>query len=681
MAGSVNREAPHLQHKDFELISDYLPAGDQPDAIRALTSELRAGAQYLTLLGVTGSGKTYTMANVIRDLQRPTLVMAPNKTLAAQLYGEFRSFFPKNAVEYFVSYYDYYQPEAYVPSSDTYIEKDASINEHIEQMRLSATKALLERRDTIIVATVSAIYGLGDPTQYLSMVLHVSVGEIIDQRRILRRLAEMQYSRNDMELRRGTYRVRGEVIDIFPGDEETRAIRVELFDEEVESISLFDPLTGEVSEKKQRVTIFPKSHYVTPRQTVIDAVAAIGEELEERLEQLRKDQRLVEAQRLEQRTRYDMEMMLELGYCTGVENYSRHLTGRGPGEAPPTLFDYLPEDALLILDESHVMVPQLGAMYKGDRSRKENLVMYGFRLPSALDNRPLRFEEWEQKTGQTIFVSATPRQYELQRSGTVVEQLVRPTGLVDPEVEIRPVGDQVDDLLSEIGLRTAQGDRVLVTTLTKRMAENLTEYLADHGVRVRYLHSDIDTVERVEIIHDLRLGEFDVLVGINLLREGLDMPEVSLVAILDADREGFLRSDSSLVQTIGRAARNLRGKAILYADTVTGSMQRALAETDRRRERQQVYNEAHGITPKSIEKAVRDIMQDAHMMTPAGGRPGRQKVAEDVARYRHMSPAQLGARIEEMEKQMIRHAEMLEFEEAAAIRDEIKRLKEQVLLQ
>ncbi len=680
MTGSLNREALSLHYKDFELISDYQPAGDQPAAIRTLTEQLRAGEPYLTLLGVTGSGKTYTMANVIRDLQRPTLVMAPNKTLAAQLYGEFRSYFPKNAVEYFVSYYDYYQPEAYVPSSDTYIEKDASINEHIEQMRLSATKALLERRDTVIVATVSAIYGLGDPTQYLSMVLHLSVGEIIDQRRILRHLAEMQYSRNDMELRRGTYRVRGEVIDIFPGDEETRAIRIELFDEEVESISHFDPLTGEVTGKKQRVTIFPKSHYVTPRQTVIDAVAAIGEELEVRLAQLRDSQRLVEAQRLEQRTRYDMEMMLELGYCNGVENYSRHLTGRGPGEAPPTLFDYLPEDALLILDESHVMVPQLGAMYRGDRSRKENLVTYGFRLPSALDNRPLKFEEWEERAGQTIFVSATPRAYELQRSGMVVEQLVRPTGLVDPEVEIRPVADQVDDLLSEIGRRTALGDRVLVTTLTKRMAENLTEYLADHGVRVRYLHSDIETVERVEIIHDLRLGEFDVLVGINLLREGLDMPEVSLVAILDADREGFLRSDSSLVQTIGRAARNLRGKAILYADTVTGSMQRALDETDRRRARQQAYNEAHGITPKSIEKAVRDIMEDAHTMAP-GARLETRKVAEEAARYRHMTPAQLGAQIEQMEKEMIRHAEMLEFEEAAEIRDRIQQLKEQVLKQ
>ena len=631
------------------------------------------------MLGVTGSGKTYTMANVIQDLQRPTLVMAPNKTLAAQLYGDFRSYFPQNAVEYFVSYYDYYQPEAYVPSSDTYIEKDASINEHIEQMRLSATKSLLERRDTIIVSTVSAIYGLGDPSQYLSMVLHLSVGEIINQRNILRRLVEMQYSRNDLELRRGTYRVRGEVIDIFPGDEEMRAIRIELFDEEIESISQFDPLTGEVVNKMQRVTVYPKSHYVTPRQTVIDAVAAISEELKERLAYQRENQQLVEAQRLEQRTRYDLEMMLELGYCNGVENYSRHLTGRGAGEAPPTLFDYLADDALLILDESHVMVPQLGGMYKGDRSRKENLVTYGFRLPSALDNRPLRFDEWEQRANQTVFVSATPRPYELERSAEVVEQVVRPTGLIDPEVEIRPVGDQVDDVLSEITRRTAMGDRVLITTLTKRMAENLTEYLADHGVRVRYLHSDVDTVERVEIIRDLRLGLFDVLVGINLLREGLDMPEVSLVAILDADREGFLRSESALIQTIGRAARNLRGKAILYADKITGSMQRAIDETNRRRERQREYNKEHGITPKSIKKAVTDIMDDARLLSPAE-RAAELKVAEQTAQYQHMTPVELGKTIAEMENQMIRHAELLEFEEAAEMRDQIKQLREQALM-
>jgi len=667
-----------LKNKPFKLFSDYQPAGDQPQAIRALTAGLREGMQHMTLLGVTGSGKTFTMANVIQALQRPTLVMAPNKTLAAQLYGEFRNYFPQNAVEYFVSYYDYYQPEAYVPSSDTYIEKDASINEHIEQMRLSATKALLERRDTIIVSTVSAIYGLGDPTQYLSMVLHLSVGEIINQRNILRRLAEMQYSRNDMELRRGTYRVRGEVIDIFPGDEEVRAIRIELFDEEIETISQFDPLTGEVVNKMQRVTIFPKSHYVTPRQTVIDAAASISAELKERLAYQRENQQLVEAQRLEQRTLYDLEMMLELGYCNGVENYSRHLTGRGAGEAPPTLYDYLGDDALLILDESHVMVPQLGGMYKGDRSRKENLVTYGFRLPSALDNRPLRFDEWEQRAGQTVFISATPRPYELERSAEVVEQVVRPTGLIDPEVEIRPAGDQVDDVLSEINKRTALGDRVLITTLTKRMAENLTEYLADHGVKVRYLHSDIDTVERVEIIRDLRLGEFNVLVGINLLREGLDMPEVSLVAILDADREGFLRSESALIQTIGRAARNLRGKAILYADKITGSMQRAIAETDRRRERQRQYNKEHGITPKSIIKAVADIMDDAHTLSPAE-RDQERKVAETAAKYQHMPPAELGRSIAGMEKQMIHHAEMLEFEEAAEMRDQIKRLKEQVL--
>ena len=668
-----------MKNKPFKLISDYQPAGDQPQAIETLKQGLLDGLAQMTLLGVTGSGKTFTMANVIQDLQRPTLVMAPNKTLAAQLYGEFRNYFPENAVEYFVSYYDYYQPEAYVPSSDTYIEKDASINEHIEQMRLSATKALLERRDTIIVATVSAIYGLGDPSQYLSMVLHLSVGEIINQRNILRRLAEMQYSRNDMELRRGTYRVRGEIIDVFPGDEDARAIRIELFDEEIESISQFDPLTGEVIKKMQRLTVFPKSHYVTPRQTVIDAISAIGAELKERLAYQRDNQQLVEAQRLEQRTLYDLEMMQELGYCNGVENYSRHLTGRGQGEAPPTLFDYLADDALLILDESHVMVPQLSAMYKGDRSRKQNLVTYGFRLPSAMDNRPLMFEEWEKRSGQTVFVSATPRPYELERSGVVVEQVVRPTGLTDPEVEIRPVGDQVDDVLSEITRRTAIGDRVLITTLTKRMSENLTEYLADHGVRVRYLHSDVDTVERVEIIRDLRLGVFDVLVGINLLREGLDMPEVSLVAILDADREGFLRSESSLIQTIGRAARNVRGKAILYADKMTGSMQRAIDETDRRRKRQEEYNLEHGITPKTIIKAVADVMEDARSLSPAD-RAEELKVAEQTATYKNMSPVELGKTIAEMEKQMIRHAEMLEFEEAAEMRDQIKHLKDRVLL-
>jgi excinuclease ABC subunit B len=661
------------------LHSDFKPAGDQPQAIARMIEGIENGLAHQTLLGVTGSGKTFSIANLIQKVQRPTLVLAPNKTLAAQLYGEFREFFPENAVEYFVSYYDYYQPEAYVPSSDTYIEKDASVNEHIEQMRLSATKALLERRDTIIVATVSAIYGLGDPTQYLSMVLHLSRGEIIDQRRILRHLAEMQYSRNDMELRRGTYRVRGDIIDIFPGDEEAQAIRVELFDEEIDSICILDPLTGEILSKLPRITIYPKSHYVTPRQVVLDAAQSIGEELKERLEILRDQQKLVEAQRLEQRTRYDLEMMLELGYCNGIENYSRHLTGRGPGEAPPTLFDYLPEEALLVLDESHVMVPQLGAMYRGDRSRKENLVTYGFRLPSALDNRPLKFEEWQARAPQTIFCSATPRPYELELSGgDVVEQVVRPTGLVDPEVEVRPVADQVDDLLSEINKRTALGDRILVTTLTKRMAENLTEYLADHGIRVRYLHSDIDTVERVEIIRDLRLGEFDVLVGINLLREGLDMPEVSLVVILDADREGFLRSESSLVQTIGRAARNVRGKAILYADRMTGSMERAIAETDRRRNKQVAYNKEHGITPQTILKKVADIMEGAH--EDSRGRMTRVgKVAEGPAGYEDVTPENLGQAIAKLEKQMFTHAELLEFEEAARVRDQISKLKERVL--
>jgi excinuclease ABC subunit B len=668
---------PKREAKPFVLHSKFKPAGDQPQAIEKLVEGLNDGLAHQTLLGVTGSGKTFSIASVIERVQRTTMVMAPNKTLAAQLYGEFREFFPQNAVEYFVSYYDYYQPEAYVPASDTYIEKDASVNEHIEQMRLSATKALLERPDTIIVATVSAIYGLGDPTQYLSMVLHLSKGEMIDQRAILRRLAEMQYSRNDLELRRGTYRVRGDIIDIFPGDEEAQAIRVELFDEEVESICLLDPLTGEILQKLERITIYPKSHYVTPRQVVLDAVETIGAELKERLEQLREAQKLVEAQRLEQRTRYDMEMMLELGYCNGIENYSRHLTGRGAGEAPPTLFDYLPDNALVVLDESHVMVPQLGAMYKGDRSRKENLVLYGFRLPSALDNRPLKFEEWEARAPQLIFCSATPRDYEKERSGELVEQVVRPTGLVDPEVEARPVADQVDDLLSEINKRSAMGDRVLVTTLTKRMAENLTEYLADHGVRVRYLHSDIETVERVEIIRDLRLGEFDVLVGINLLREGLDMPEVSLVAILDADREGYLRSDSSLIQTIGRAARNVRGRAILYADRITGSMERAMAETERRRTKQIEYNREHSITPRTIEKRIGDIMQGAYQQARKPAR--RDRAAEAAGEYADVTPETLGAAIAELEKKMFRHAELLEFEEAARVRDEIGRLKERVL--
>jgi len=583
--------------KRFELESEFSPAGDQPEAIRRLIEGLHDGEAGQTLLGVTGSGKTFTIANVVESVQRPTMILVHNKTLAAQLYGEMKDFFPNNAVEYFVSYYDYYQPEAYVPSSDTFIEKDASINEHVEQMRLSATKALLERPDTIIVATVSCIYGLGDPRSYLSMVLHLVRGDAIDQRSILRRLAELQYTRNEVELHRATYRVRGDLIDIYPAESDGEAVRVELFDGEVESIAVFDPLTGEVLQKLPRYTIYPKSHYVTPREKLLEAVEHIKAELTPRLEQLRDNNKLVEAQRLEQRTRYDIEMILELGYCSGIENYSRYLSGRESGEPPPTLFDYLPDDALLVIDESHVSVPQVGGMYKGDRSRKQTLVEYGFRLPSALDNRPMKFEEFEQKAPQIIYVSATPRQYELEHSGEVIEQVVRPTGLVDPELEVRPVATQVDDLLSEINLRVAVHERVLVTTLTKRMAEDLTDYLNDHGVRVRYLHSDIDTVDRVAINRDLRLGEFDVLVGINLLREGLDMPEVSLVAILDADKEGFLRSEGALIQTIGRAARNVNGKAILYGDKITGSMQRAIAETDRRRQKQLEHNAEHGITP------------------------------------------------------------------------------------
>ncbi len=666
----------------FTLAAPYRPAGDQPAAIAGLVAGLREGFAAQTLLGVTGSGKTFTMANVIAKVQRPTLVMAPNKTLAAQLYGEFKSFFPDNAVEYFVSYYDYYQPEAYVPTSDTYIEKDASINEHIEQMRLAATKALLERRDTIIVATVSAIYGLGDPSAFLKMVLDLECGAKIGQRTILRRLAEMQYGRNDYELRRGTFRVRGEVIDVFPGDSETRAVRIELFDDEVESLVYFDPLTGEVLHHTPRLTIFPRSHYVTPRQTVLDATATIAAELKVRLEELQRAGRLVEAQRLEQRTRYDLEMLHELGYCTGIENYSRHLTGRQSGEPPPTLYDYLPPDALLIVDESHVTVPQLGAMYRGDRSRKETLVEYGFRLPSALDNRPLTFEEWEARAPQTIYISATPRAYELQRSAQVVEQVVRPTGLIDPEVEVRPALSQVDDLLAEIVRVTAAGHRVLVTTLTKRMAENLTDYLAEHKIKVRYLHSDIETVERVEIIRDLRLGTFDVLVGINLLREGLDMPEVALVAILDADKEGFLRSEGSLIQTIGRAARNLDGRAILYADTVTGSMQRALAETGRRRCKQLAYNSEHGITPQGIFKAVADIMEGARPEPAAAARRRPAHAVAEPAAGDHSGPAavrpeQAAQHIAELEKRMYKHAENLEFEEAARLRDEIQALREQ----
>ncbi len=661
--------------KKFKLQADFTPSGDQPEAIRQLYHSITSGIAQQTLLGVTGSGKTFTIANLIEKIQRPTLVLAPNKTLAAQLYGEMREFFPDNAVEYFVSYYDYYQPEAYVPSTDTYIEKDASINEHIEQMRLSATKALLERPDTIIVATVSAIYGLGDPQAYLKMVLHLDRGERMEQRFILRRLAEMQYTRNEVELHRATYRVRGDLIDIYPAESEREGIRVELFDDEIESISIFDPLTGEVYRQVPRITIHPKTHYVTEREIVLEAIEAIKEELAARLEQFRGANKLVELQRLEQRTRFDLEMMMEIGYCTGIENYSRHLSGRRPGEPPPTLFDYLPHNALLVVDESHVTVPQLGAMYRGDRSRKENLVEYGFRLPCALDNRPLRFDEFEYLSPQMVFVSATPGPYERERSGEIVEQLVRPTGLVDPGVEVRPVATQVDDLLSEIRLREQCNERVLVTTLTKRMAEDLTDYLAEHGVKVRYLHSDIDTVERVEIIRDLRLGKFDVLVGINLLREGLDMPEVSLVAILDADKEGFLRSETTLIQTIGRAARNINGKAIMYADTVTGSIERAIRETERRREKQQRFNERHGITPQGIRKAVTDILEGAYS-DPRGQARRYAKVAEQKPGYIDLPPDLLMKKISQLEEQMYRHARDLEFERAAEIRDEIARIKE-----
>ncbi|MCC5861747.1 MAG: excinuclease ABC subunit UvrB [Gammaproteobacteria bacterium] len=657
----------------FKLVSGYQPAGDQPAAIAALVEGLRDGLAAQTLLGVTGSGKTFTMANIIATLQRPTLILAPNKTLAAQLYGEMREFFPANAVEYFVSYYDYYQPEAYVPSSDTFIEKDASINDHIEQMRLSATKALLERRDTILVATVSCIYGLGDPEAYFAMVLHLSRGERVNQRAILRRLAELQYKRNEMDLRQGTYRVRGEIIDVFPAENEREAVRIELFDDEVESLAYFDPLTGEVLRRVPRLTIYPKTHYVTPRERLLAAIDEIKVELAERLTQLRDNGRLLEAQRLEQRTQFDLEMIRELGYCNGIENYSRYLSGRAAGEPPPCLFDYLPSDALLFVDESHVTIPQLGGMYRGDRSRKETLVEYGFRLPSALDNRPLRFDEYSAMAPQTVFVSATPRAYEHEMSGKVVEQVVRPTGLLDPEVEIRPAGTQVDDVLSEISLRVAAGERVLITTLTKRMAEDLTDYLHEHDVRVRYLHSDIDTVERSEIIRDLRLGEFDVLVGINLLREGLDMPEVSLVAIFDADKEGFLRSEGSLIQTIGRAARNVRGKAILYADKLTDSMRRAIEETDRRRSKQEAFNAAHGITPQSIRKAVADVMQ-AHGDSERA-RVGSGARRREDALYAQMSPEQLMQRIRKLEKQMYQHARDLEFEDAARLRDEIQHIR------
>jgi len=665
----------------FQLVSEFSPAGDQPKAIEQLCAGIEDGLSHQTLLGVTGSGKTFTIANVIAREQRPTIIMAPNKTLAAQLYGEFREFFPHNAVEYFVSYYDYYQPEAYVPSSDTYIEKDASINEHIEQMRLSATKALLERRDAIIVATVSAIYGLGDPDAYMKMLLHVSRGDRLDQRAILRRLAEMQYVRNDIEFFRGTYRVRGDVIDIFPAESERDAIRIELFDEEVENISWFDPLTGELIKKTPRVTIYPKSHYVTPMERIHAAIESIKEELPPRLQFFHDNDKLIEEQRLRERVRFDIEMLQQLGYCNGIENYSRYLSGRAPGSPPPTLFDYVPADALLIVDESHVTIPQLGAMYKGDRARKENLVNYGFRLPSALDNRPMQFEEWESISPQTIFVSATPGPYEATKTGQVVEQVVRPTGLVDPEIEVRPALTQVDDLFSEIRKRVAVEERVLVTTLTKRMSEDLTDYLSDHGVKVRYLHSDIDTVERTEIIRDLRLGVFDVLVGINLLREGLDMPEVSLVAILDADKEGFLRSERSLIQTIGRAARHLNGKAILYGDKITGSMQRAIDETDRRRKVQVAFNLEHGITPKGVKKSIMDIMEGAHGAVTARGKKNMM-AAEKKAEYEVMlgDPKAVTARIKQLETKMMAAARNLEFEEAARIRDEIHLLRERAFV-
>ena len=652
----------------FELYSDYLPAGDQPQAIEKLVDGLTSGLAHQTLLGVTGSGKTFTIANVIQQVQRPTLVLAHNKTLAAQLYGEFKVFFPKNAVEYFVSYYDYYQPEAYVPASDTFIEKDASINEHIEQMRLSATKALLERSDSIIVATVSAIYGLGDPQAYLSMVLHMSRGDALEQRKLLRRLADMQYTRNEIDLQQGTYRVRGDVIDIFPAESEREAVRVELFDDQVDALSFFDPLTGEVLRKVPRLTVYPSTHYVTPKERVHQAVDEIREELRARLRELHDAGKLVEAQRLQQRTLFDLEMMNEVGYCAGIENYSRYLSGRIAGEPPPCLFDYLPKDALLVIDESHQTIPQLGAMYKGDRSRKETLVEYGFRLPSALDNRPLRFEEFEHMAPQSIYVSATPSHYEKRVSAQVVEQVVRPTGLTDPKVEIRPVRAQVDDLLSEIRLRAQVNERVLVTTLTKRMAEDLTEYLSEHGVKVRYLHSDIETVERSEIIRDLRLGKFDVIVGINLLREGLDMPEVSLVAILDADKEGFLRSEGSLIQTIGRAARNVQGKAILYADVRTGSIERAVAETDRRRNKQIEFNAAHGITPRTIVKAVGDVMEGARSVQE------RERYGADDDLL--MAPEQAVKRIKKLEAEMMKLARNLEFEQAARLRDQIQRLRQ-----
>lgn len=671
--------------KLFDLVSDYKPSGDQPTAIAKLLDGLDSGLAHQTLLGVTGSGKTFTLANVISEAQRPAILLAPNKTLAAQLYGEMKAFFPNNAVEYFVSYYDYYQPEAYVPTTDTFIEKDASVNAHIEQMRLSATKALLERKDAIIVASVSAIYGLGDPKSYLKMMLHVCRGDVIDQRDILRRLAELQYSRNDVAFERGQFRVRGEVIDIFPAESDQDAVRIEMFDDEVDCISIFDPLTGVVKQRDlPRFTVYPKTHYVTPRETILDAIENIKEELRERAQYLKDNNKLLEEQRISQRTQFDIEMMTELGFCSGIENYSRYLSGRAEGEAPPTLFDYLPADGLLVIDESHVTVPQIGAMYKGDRSRKETLVEFGFRLPSALDNRPMKFDEFEAIAPQTIFVSATPGNYELEKSdGDIADQVVRPTGLLDPEIEVRPVATQVDDLLSEIRVRSQKEERVLVTTLTKRMAEDLTEYLTEHDVKVRYLHSDIDTVERVEIIRDLRLGEFDVLVGINLLREGLDMPEVSLVAILDADKEGFLRSERSLIQTIGRAARNLHGKAILYGDSITKSMKKAIDETERRRIKQMQYNEEQGITPQALKRNVKDIMELGDITKSKKQRQSKQvplsKVAEEPANYATLSPQELDKAISKLEAEMYQHAQNLEFELAAQKRDEIEQMRQQFI--
>jgi excinuclease ABC subunit B len=678
-AGLARRAEPlTFPASPFRLYQAFEPAGDQPEAIERLVAGVRAGLAFQTLLGVTGSGKTYTMAHVIARLGCPALILAPNKTLAAQLYSEMREFFPENAVEYFVSYYDYYQPEAYVPSKDLYIEKDSSINEHIEQMRLSATKSLLERRDTIIVATVSAIYGIGDPVDYHGMILHLREREKLSQRDMIRRLAEMQYERNDLEFRRGVFRVRGDVLDVFPAEHSETAVRVTLFDDEIEAIHLFDPLTGHVLQRVPRFTVYPSNHYVTPRGTTLRAIEAIKAELAERIEWFQKQGKLVEAQRIEQRTRFDLEMLAEMGFCKGIENYSRHLSGRRPGEPPPTLIDYLPHDALMIIDESHVTIPQLGGMYRGDRSRKENLVEYGFRLPSALDNRPLRFDEFERVMRRTIFVSATPAEYERERQAQVVEQVVRPTGLVDPRVEVRPAATQVDDLLSEINKRASAGERVLVTTLTKRMAEDLTDYLGEHGVKVRYLHSDIDTVERVEIIRDLRLGKFDALVGINLLREGLDIPEVSLVAILDADKEGFLRSERSLIQTIGRAARHINGTAILYADTVTDSMRRAIEETERRRRKQIAYNRTHGITPRGVTKRVKDIIEGVYDHEAARE---SLKVAQAEARYAAMDEKALAREMKRLEREMLEAARNLEFERAAQLRDQLRALKHRLFLE